>query len=175
MSENYSVVIFGDYNMSDMRWKCEKDSNIATISNKNNISSLSSYFSEVLDTYALDQYNTFASQPQLNDNIVDLVLCNRASAIIEHATKATISTHSAFQVCINIACTHTTVKVSRTVYNFKRADFVEINNILKCMDWSGLESFENVNDALNHVYDILFAVMKDCVPTQRINHSHYPY
>ena len=32
-----------------------------------------------------------------------------------------------------------------------------------------------MNDALNHVYDMLFAVMKDCVPMQRINHKHYPY
>ena len=174
-SDNHSVVIFGDYNMSDIRWAYEHDSSVASITNKSDISPLSSYFSEVLDIHALDQCNVFPSQPQLNNNVVDLVLCNHTSVIVEHATKATESTHVAFQVYINTECTHKTVNVSRTVYNFKRADFTEINNKLQCMHLGGLHLFHDVNESLSHVYDILFSVMKDCVPTQRINHKHYPY
>ena len=67
------------------------------------------------------------------------------------------------------------IHLSTVANHFKRADFDKIDNILKCMGLSGLELFENVSDALNHVYDISFAVMRACVPTHRINHSHYPY
>ena len=33
----------------------------------------------------------------------------------------------------------------------------------------------NVNDAMSYFYDMLFAVMKDCIPVQRISHKNYPY
>ena len=38
MSENHSVVLFGDYNLNDIHWGFENGSSIATILNKNNIS-----------------------------------------------------------------------------------------------------------------------------------------
>ena len=174
MSMNHSVVIFGDYNMQDMRWGFVNGSSKATIINSDAVCAVSSQYSEVLDVHALDQYNTLPSQPHINENVLNLVLCNQATAAVEKTDKAASSTHDALQVYINLECVHNTINVSRTVYNFKRADFHAANQMLSYVDWSCLDT-SDVNDALSYLYDIIFAVMKDCIPVQRINHKHYPY
>ena len=72
---------------------------------------------------------------------------------------------------VNLASVHNITHVSRDVYNFKHTDFQEIKKLLSYVDWSCLDDTSNVNDAMSYFYDILFAVMKDCIPVQRISHK----
>ena len=102
-------------------------------------------------------------------------MCSGASMTVEYTEKATSSTHAALHIVADISTDQNVTHVSREVYNFKRADWKEINTVLNYVDWSCLHEFTNINDAVSYFYDIVFAIMKDYVPVQRISHKRFPY
>ena len=71
------------------------------------------------------------------------------------------------------------VKKSSTIwtltFNFKKADFSIILCLLVYISWSNLDHFVTVNDALSHFYDIIFAVIADCVPRVKYKPCKFPH
>ena len=174
MNLNSKIVIFGDFNLSDISW-CRSPSGPASIVNCADLCPHSSLFTEVLDTHALQQFNILPSQPQVTTNVLDLVMSNGASTTVTYTEKATSTTHSALHVVVDVLAEHHTAQINREVYNFKRADWREINTLLNYVDWSCLHDFTTVDEAVTYFYDIVFATMKDCIPVQRISYKRYPY
>ena len=174
MNLDSKIVIFGDFNLSDISW-CRSPTGPASIVNCADLCPHSSLFTEVLDTHALQQFNILPSQPQVTTNVLDLVMSNGASTTVTYTEKATSTTHSALHVVVDILAEHHTAQINREVYNFKRADWREINTLLNYVDWSCLHDFTTVDEAVTYFYDIVFAIMKDCIPVQRISYKRYPY
>lgn len=56
-----------------------------------------------------------------------------------------------------------------TRYNFLRADFSSLCSSIGSFDWSIMETFKSVNDALDYFYVRLFEIINDIVP--KITHS----
>ena len=46
--------------------------------------------------------------------------------------------------------------------------------LLSCIFWSDWNSFHTVDDAWQHFYDIINAVIKDSIPTFKLNGRAYP-
>ena len=138
--ENSKLLVFGDFNLSDIAW-CQTECKSASITNKADLCPHSSYFTEILDIHALEQYNTLPSQPQLTTNVLDLVLCSSVSSTVEYIEKATISMYAALHVVVDISSEHNITHVNREAYNFKRTNWDEINKLLTHVDWSCLYHF----------------------------------
>ncbi|MEL7308087.1 MAG: hypothetical protein AAGK05_09620, partial [Pseudomonadota bacterium] len=50
-----------------------------------------------------------------------------------------------------------------------------IFRLLACLSWSNLDHFVTVNDALSYFYDIIFAIIADCVPLVKYNAKKFPH
>lgn len=172
LKENDSILMFGDFNFRDIKWKLDLNNNVVLIEENLKLTSLESHFMEITESFSLSQYNRHAT---CNENVLDLVFGHNATATTSIAEKATSSTHDALDVVVNLSNIQSTVTVDRTAYNFKKADFDVIYQLLACISWSNLDNFSSVNDALCHVYDIIFAVMKDTIPTVKIDSKKFPY
>ena len=59
--------------------------------------------------------------------------------------------------------------------NFKRADWVAVHQLLTCIYCGNFAAFNTVNNPLSHFYNVLLAVMLDCIPQIQINASNYPH
>ncbi|MEL7308158.1 MAG: reverse transcriptase family protein, partial [Pseudomonadota bacterium] len=58
---------------------------------------------------------------------------------------------------------------------FKKADFEVIRRLLAYVCWSQVLSSVSASEALSNFYDIIFAVLSDCVPIVRIRDAKFPY
>lgn len=49
-------------------------------------------------------------------------------------------------------------------FNFKRANFNQLNGILSAIDWSQLSLSDDINSAVDFFYEILLRAMNECIP-----------
>jgi len=59
-------------------------------------------------------------------------------------------------------------KSAKRIPCFRRANFVLINSLIACSDWSNLYLCTNINEAVNIFYNVLNEVFDTCV------HTYYP-
>ena len=88
--------------------------------------------------------------------------------------ESTSSKHKALEITAKL---HPEVKLtpnSRIAYNFKKVDWDNVFLLLSCIYWSDWSTFTSVNDAYDHFYDVLFAVIKQCIPTVNIKAKRFP-
>ena len=79
------------------------------------------------------------------------------------------------EITVDLPCKTTSQIVKRRTYNYNKADFNVIHQLFACICWSTLADFATVNDALSHFYDIVFAVVDDCVPKVTIKPRKFPH
>lgn len=169
---NDSIVILGDFNMPDADWIYQDDVNFAVCANSSNVSRKTSEFLECIESNELRQHNVL---PTCNSKPLDLVLTNDLSASVSLVENPVSSTHQALEVTVFLVCVKSSEVSIRATYNFKKADFLIILQLLACLSWNNLDHFVTVNDALSHFYDIIFAVISDCVPLVKYNASKFPH
>ena len=167
-----AVVIFGDFNMADVRWSVVDDLKYVVCNNSDSICGMSSRLLEAFHGHELRQHN---SLPTCNNKSLDLVLSNDLEISVDHAVNPTSSTHQALDISLNLPRKSKTTPVQRTAYNFKKADFASIHRLLACICWSVILPSQCANEALSCFYDIIFAVIADCVPVKRYNASKFPH
>ena len=168
-----SIIILGDFNMSDALWKFNLEGN-ATCVNLAEVCNTTSFFLDIVFSNDFRQHNTL---PTCNDKPLDLVITNNLPVSVNYANNPVSSTHQALEACVTLPCKP---KVNsscpqRTVYNFKKADFDAMHRLLACLCWSNLLSFVSANHALSIFYDIIFAILSDCVPVVKTRNSKFPY
>ena len=168
-----SIILFGDFNMADARWKSKSDK-YAVCQNISSVSLKTSNFIDCINNCELRQHNTL---PTCNDKPLDLVFSNDLPVSVSYTSNPmpTSSTHQALEIVVPLRSRTSYTCVERTTYNFKKADFDLIFRLLACLSWSNLEYFASVNDALSYFYDIIFAVIVHCVPTVKFNASKFPH
>ena len=140
--------------------------------NHSNVCRNTSCFLDIVNCNELLQHNTL---PTCNKKPLDLVFTNDLPASVQFAANPVSSTHQALKVHVALHCKLQVPGVQRTTYNFKKAEFDVIRRLLACVCWSQLLSSVSVNEALSNFYDILFAVLSDCVPIVKIKDSKFPY
>ena len=169
---NDVIMCFGDFNSRDILWKVNDGDKYASVTNISSLCTVSDRLLEVMDSHNLHQFNCNAT---CNDNVLDLAFGNNVTMDISIALKACSSTHDALSVVIDVESDHHTQHITRTNYNFKRANWDMLLTLLSLISWSNLDTFSTVNDALVYFYDIVHAAMRDCIPTVRINSKKFPY
>ena len=166
-----SMLIMGDLNLRQICWEYDPVTKVANITNRDQLEPVPAFLAEIIDSNSLQQFNTVKT---CNDNILDLVLGNNLHASVCETSVAAHSTHKALEIIVNTKVEKTTVTTSRIAYNFKKADFYVICQLLTYISWSNLDYFPTVNAALCHVLDIVFAVIADAVPKVKICSKTFP-
>lgn len=60
------------------------------------------------------------------------------------------------------------------VYNFKKADFLRLFELLRAENWEVLNKCEDVNKAMEVFYDILYEIFDKCVPKTKLKINKFP-
>ena len=115
-----SIIILGDFNMSDAVWEHHDDVEYAVCTNSYCVSRKTSAILDCIESNELRQHNAL---PTCNNRPLDLVLTNDLPASISHTDNPVSSTHQALEVRVSLVNKRTFVSSKRTTYNFKKADF----------------------------------------------------
>ena len=65
--------------------------------------------------------------------------------------------------------------ISRVAFNFKNTDRDVVFRLLTLIYWSDWTSFHTVNDAYEHFYDVIYAVIKQSIPTYKVKRKQFPH
>ena len=176
-----TIIMLGDYNMDDISWRMSSDCQYAVVDNITDICAMSDRFLEIINVNSLHQYNTLPTteltrdRSTVNNHILDLVIANELDSVrIDIVENATSSTHKALEITARLNVNQSITRSERVAYNFKNADWDNIFCLLSCIFWSDWRSFNSVNDAFDHFYDVLHAVIKESIPTFKIRDKKFP-
>ena len=75
------------------------------------------------------------------------------------AQKACSLTHAPLYTIIDAESDHHTQHFTLTTHNFKRSDWNTLMTLLSLISWGNLNNISTVNDALSHIYDIVYPVL----------------
>lgn len=159
---------FGDYNHSDVFWISNENGYSSVDMDRSRLSTASCALVDGFNLHGLSQLNQIANS---KGRILDLILANdialpncTVSEAIEPLTSIDIH-HPA----IEVALSHT-VPVSyeavhdNTSFNFRKADFAAMNQALLAIDWSYLNSFQNLDDAVDFFTNAVSSIIAEHVP-----------
>ena len=176
-----TVIALGDFNMSMISWSKSPHYQYALCNNRTDICRISDQFLEILDANGLHQYNTLPTtellrdRSSVNNHVLDLVIANKLDSVcIDRVDNATTSTHKALEITAKLNVKHNTAKSERVAYNYKRVDWDHILRLLACIYWTNWSCFYSTDDAFNHFYDIVYAVIEDSIPTYKVKNGKFP-
>jgi hypothetical protein len=159
------MCIVGDFNLPGITWNDCWGSSESTNDN---------LFLELCSDLSLSQVNNELST--MHGNILDLVLTNLPDNF-SHVTKSSLyfdSDH--FPLEFNIDMKTKRVKCKpRTILNYKKANFVKMNNELISETLiSGIASSQNIETACKYLMDTLNEAIYNNVPTIKVNKNKDP-
>lgn len=158
------LVVLGDFNIPE--YAC--NTRTAKTSALDNFS----------DFFGLTQNNFVFNQ---NNKLLDLVLTNW-SCLVERSLEPLVEEdvhHPALEVTVSLnqRLRNNNILKSSLVdcYNFRRANFYSLYDLMSGVDWSWLGTYTNPEDASIQFYGKLYNLFDQCVPKySRCNNNKYP-
>lgn len=128
----------------------------------------------------LNNFQQFCNLKQMNNvfnsnnRFLDLIFTNMPTNVVKCDTPlvAEDSYHPALDVAVdcNVDIRRRFKKCTSTLnYNFRKANFTLMYDILSNTDWSPVLNSDTVYDSCNALYDILFSIFDLCVPIDIAN------
>ena len=113
---------------------------------------------------------------ETDDNILDLVLTKTPDLVsdVEVLTDHFNSDHFPVSFNIKLISGRPRKSVSRKNYNFKKADFTALNELLKYIPWNCAFLEEDVDICTERVTDLLLAAADMCIPTFTVKKKTNP-
>ena len=135
-------------------------------------------FCDMLNDHFLVQCN-FNPTRMLNEtdgNILDLILTKTPDLVsdVEVLTDHFNSDHFPVSFNIKLLSGRPRKSVSRKNYNFKKADFTALNELLKYIPWNCAFLEEDVDICTERVNDLLLAAADMCIPTFTVKKKTNP-
>ena len=112
--------------------------------------------------------------PTCNSRILDLVCSNTPSITVQSSQSVIQSDHLALEINLSCLLASRVIRPDKVCYNFKRADFDHLKAQLSSLPWNMLNSYANVDDAVELFYDFLNAAINDSVPKVRLKRKRFP-
>lgn len=126
----------------------------------------------------MQQYNETLN---CNNRVLDLVLSNLPCSIAVTHDSDPLVPEDIYHPALSISFTLTTTEPIRSFssntnlrYNFKNANFQSLYDSIISIDWTSIDTFSNVNDAISEFYDLLFNTIRLFVPTSRSPQRNFP-
>lgn len=158
-----NVIILGDFNIPSYSSNVDTDALNVTLNN----------YCDILNVKQLNQvYN-------VNGKLLDLVFAN-FKCEVNHDELPLVKEddyHPALNICIDL-------KVAKQgnfppnrefkSYNFKKANFPELYNVLSSVDWTFMRNVTSVDYALDMFYNTLYNIFDIYVPLYKQRNTQYP-
>nr|CAI5866666.1 unnamed protein product [Callosobruchus analis] len=163
-----SIFIVGDFNVTS--YAAYLDSNISN-GFTNSLNALAGFFNA-------EQYNYVHTE---NGNLLDLVFSN-AICFVEHATDPLVYEDIHHPALIVTAKNLPVDKKNDVLYsnfvgnyNFRKANFQLLYEMIMNVNWANLESMTNVELACELLYSEIYKILDYCVPKVKRIYTHkYP-
>ena len=129
-------------------------------------------FVDACDLSALKQY---VCLPTRGANTLDLVLSNRHCVTdIDVQDGIFESDHKQVECVIKYVQSPVTLTSRQSAFNYKQADFERMRMSLEILPWNILDDM-HVDAAVDTFYDLLHAVIRDCIPVVQIKRKYPPW
>ena len=102
----------------------------------------------------------------LNANILDLILTTspRLISTIQVIQDGFVSDHHPVLFDIKLHCGRSCKSSPRQVYDFKKVNLEDLNELFHWIPWNGAFLEDDVNSAAVNVTDLILAAADDCIP-----------
>ena len=113
---------------------------------------------------------------ETDGNILDLILTKTPDLVSDYELLTDHFNSDHFPVSFNIKLLSGRPRksVSRKNYNFKKADFTALNEVLKYIPWNCAFLEEDVDICTERVNDLLLAAADMCIPTFTVKKKTNP-
>lgn len=113
----------------------------------------------------------------INNRTLDIIITD-LPCIVERATDA-IVTEDSHHPSLTITITtnymlHTCINREHLSYNFKKADFLHLYELLRVEEWNVLSTIKDINEAMDVFYDLLYKNFDRCVPKTKFKINKFP-
>ncbi|XP_053686304.1 uncharacterized protein LOC128735845 [Sabethes cyaneus] len=171
LSLSVFTLLFGDYNQSGLVWNFPGHAPPAVDSLRSNISVACAALLDGFSLHGLTQINTAVNR---NSRLLDLVLVNESATSfcsVHEAVNPVVpldADHPAVEVLVDLPVSFEFEDiVDASDLDFRRANFSALAEAISRVDWSCLDHFANVNNAVCHFTQTMKHLISDCVPTRR--------
>lgn len=162
MGENDLILVCGDFNCSTVRWECQP------VAENMSAVGVDSKWTGIIDTFNFLELKQFNKINNLNNRILDLVLCNKFR--VKELTRSCVPIvneddhHPALEFLFDIKNYSYLKEPTEYRLNFKKADFEAMNTDLSEVDWISLLSDSDVESQVEVFYSILKNLIQKYVP-----------
>ena len=167
----YPVIVLGDFNFSSVGWVNVGDEQYLEPIN------VDGKYSELIDIFSFSELVQYNNIPNSNNKMLDLVLSNRNFINkVAHSIDPIVpedSHHPALEVIFEPIQIKTIKYKKMERFNFHKANYVEINNILSNTSWARKFDNYDINSTVNIFYEVINNTIAMHVPKYKVK-GDYP-
>lgn len=175
VNEEINIFIFGDFNLPKLEWYASLDETekfLLPINVSNDEESC------VVDSFALMDLMQINSFYNSNCNMLDLIFTNAVMNSSVNVVEiplipAYLKHHLPMAVDVTIDEKVNLMDCSEFQYDFKSCDFSSLNFKLKEIIWD-FGSFADINEATNHLYEVIFNCVMLTTPLKKKFYTNRP-
>lgn len=166
------TIVLGDFNVGFIDWVNKDDSNKLYPENYNNMLGYS--FIDFLSRNDISQFNCIKNN---NNRILDLVLSNLGQISVHKSLSALCiedGHHPALEISAQIDKSIALPEKVFATHNFRKANYMEIRDKIRAVDWSTELSGDDVNLMVARFYEILNKIIDSYVPKTKTRNTKHP-
>lgn len=161
LSPQDDIFICGDLNLPNLRWLPDMDNPLLLRPTGNDCS-----FVDELASLGLHQICDVKTRNQL-DLIFTNVDGNFVITPASHALKGDSHHHRSIELEYSMTCHATDDPEDNEVFNFSKADYVRLGDMLSRLSWSDILAVEDVDDQVGHFYEKVMPLIERFVPRKK--------
>lgn len=170
------ILIVGDFNLPLIEWHADLDKSNTFL--PVNVSSSECVVLDSLFSNGLYQLNSFCNYI---DRLLDLVFCTECDDVTvtkcsKPLTKIDLN-HAPIEICFDFATVNSSTFSNKTPsrnYNFKKANYIGLNNFFKTVNWISMFGNSDINVAVDDFYDIVQFGIDTFVPVFTVKKCNAP-
>nr|CAI5869924.1 unnamed protein product [Callosobruchus analis] len=165
------ILVFGDYNLPLIQWSYDCDFLIpSNLSTQTADTLISGIFRNELQqmNHISNEFGKFLDLV-FADDLLDLSIA-QAECPLSGVDQHHIPADGMFSIGRNPILS----TCRKSVFNFIKADYSKLNKCFLEVDWTQLNHYKDVINALQWLHDVLFKSIEKCVPKKTIKSSKYP-
>ena len=164
------IVVTGDFNVSELSWSAAESGGAIPTASRSTRRVMN--FVDACEEAGLKQ---FVCVPTRGANTLDLTLCNKPCVTDVNVHDGFFdSDHKQVEFTVRNVTTAAPLTTRRSAFNYKQADFDRMRASLQLLPWTVLDSM-HVDAAVDAFYDLLNAVISDCIPVVDIKRNYPPW
>ena len=169
-----SIIIVGDYNLPNIHWSAVGNTLVYYQTGPSRMIAQANVIAQYFNEFNFRQYNNVVNS---NGNCLDLVFSNLNDVCVHISLDPLIDIdkfHPPLLLSLPIAACPPPKSCTLWRSNFRKANYVAINDYLSGIAWDEKLEGLSVDDALELVYSHLYTAVDFFVPVYAVSKSLYP-